>query len=207
VKSSRAIERLCRRDAGHRSILCEHVPDHAVMARLRRRHVDRLQAVFAMVLRMCRDAGLIRLGLVVLDGTKVKAHASLEANRSAATIEEQVRRMLAEAESMDQGEDRLARLCACADVQRAVGASAHAAQAEDEAGPDHLRPARRVGGAGHWPDEGPPGRRTVLDARPRRMPGRVACASRRAQAAQAAPGVCPAQGGSPSDGRKAGNRA
>jgi hypothetical protein len=36
---------------------------------------------------MCRDAGLIRLGLVVLDGTKVKASASLEANRSAATVD------------------------------------------------------------------------------------------------------------------------
>ena len=106
VKSSRAIERLCRRDAGYRYIVGEHVPDHSVIARFRRRHIDRLQAVFATVLRMCRDAGLIRLGLVVLDGTKVKANASLDANRSAATIDEQVTRMLAEAESADQREDR-----------------------------------------------------------------------------------------------------
>jgi transposase len=106
VKSSRAIERLCRRDAGYRYIVCAHVPDHTVIARFRRRHVDKLQAVFATVLRMCREAGLLRLGLVVLDGTKVKANASLEANRSAATIEEQVRRLLAEAESVDRREDR-----------------------------------------------------------------------------------------------------
>lgn len=106
VKSSRAIERLCRRDAGYRYIVSEHVPDHSVIARFRRRHIDRLQAVFATVLRMCRDAGLVRLGLVVLDGTKVKANASLDANRSAATIDEQVTRMLAEAESVDQREDR-----------------------------------------------------------------------------------------------------
>ncbi len=106
VKSSRAIERLCRRDAGYRYIVGEHVPDHTVIARFRRRHIDRLQAVFAIVLRMCRDAGLIRLGLVALDGTKVKANASLDANRSAATIDEQVTRMLAEAQSVDQREDR-----------------------------------------------------------------------------------------------------
>ncbi len=106
VKSSRAIERLCRRDAGYRYIVGEHVPDHSVIARFRRRHIARLQAVFATVLRMCRNAGLIRLGLVVLDGTKVKANASLDANRSAVTIDEQVTRMLAEAESMDQREDR-----------------------------------------------------------------------------------------------------
>lgn len=70
VRSSRAIERLCGRDAGYRFIVAEHQPDHTVIARFRRRHVERLEAVFVRVLEMCRDAGLIRLGLVVLDGTK-----------------------------------------------------------------------------------------------------------------------------------------
>src|SRR3954452_11477067 len=107
VRSSRAIERLCGRDAGYRFIVGEHVPDHTVIARFRRRHVERLEAIFVRVLEMCRDAGLIRLGLVVLDGTKVKADASLEANRSAATIDEQVARMVTEAASADRREDRL----------------------------------------------------------------------------------------------------
>ena len=107
VRSSRAIERLCGRDAGYRFIVGAHVPDHTVISRFRRRHVERLEAVFVRVLEMCRDAGLIRLGLVVLDGTKVKASASLEANRSAATIDHQVARMVAEAESADRREDRL----------------------------------------------------------------------------------------------------
>jgi hypothetical protein len=106
MTSRQAIERLCRRDAGYRSIVCEHVPDHTVSARFRRRHIDKPAAVFTTVLRMCRDAGLIRRGLVVLDGTKVKANASLEANRSAAMLDEQVRRMLADAQSPDQGENR-----------------------------------------------------------------------------------------------------
>jgi transposase len=75
--------------------VAEHVPDHTVIARFRRRHVERLEAIFVRVLEMCRDAGLIRLGLVVLDGTKVKANALLEVNRSAATIDEQVGRMMA----------------------------------------------------------------------------------------------------------------
>jgi hypothetical protein len=92
--SSRAIERLCRRDAGYRQACARPHGDCAVMP----------AAVFATALRMCRDAELIRL--VVLDGTKVKANASLEANRSAATLDEQVRRMLAEAESTDKCKDR-----------------------------------------------------------------------------------------------------
>jgi hypothetical protein len=105
VTSSRAIERVCRRDAGERSILCAPVPDHTVIARLCRRHIDMPVAVFATVLRRCRDAGLIRRGLAVLDGTRVTANVSLDADRSAATLEEQVRRMLAEAESTDQRRD------------------------------------------------------------------------------------------------------
>jgi hypothetical protein len=64
------------------------VPDHTVIARFRRRHIDKPAAVFTTVLRMCCDAGLIWLGLVVLDGTKVKADDSLDANRSAATVDE-----------------------------------------------------------------------------------------------------------------------
>ncbi|HUF45991.1 MAG TPA: transposase [Aestuariivirgaceae bacterium] len=107
VRSSRAIERLCGRDAGYRFIVGEHVPDHTVIARFRRRHVGRLRGVFLHVLDLCREAGLIRLGLVVLDGTKVKASAALDGNRTAATIEEQIARMMAEAEASDAQEDRL----------------------------------------------------------------------------------------------------
>ena len=60
VRSSRAIEQLCGRDAGYRFIVGEHVPDHTVIARFRRRHVERLDAVFVRVLKMCREARLIR---------------------------------------------------------------------------------------------------------------------------------------------------
>lgn len=106
IRSSRAIERLCRRDAGYRFIVGEDVPDHTVIARFRRRHAERMKSVFLHVLELCREAGLIRLGLVALDGTKVKANAALDANRTASTIAEQISRMLAEAEATDAQEDR-----------------------------------------------------------------------------------------------------
>src|SRR5438874_11280674 len=79
VRSSRAIERLCGRDAGYRFIVGAHVPDHTVIARFRRRHVAHMREVFVAVLRLCREAGLVRLGLVALDGTKVRANAALDA--------------------------------------------------------------------------------------------------------------------------------
>jgi hypothetical protein len=62
--------------------------------------------VFLAVLELCRAAGLIRLGLVALDGTKVKANAALDANRTASSIEAEIARMLAEAEAVDAREDR-----------------------------------------------------------------------------------------------------
>src|SRR3954466_1166934 len=74
TRSSRAIERLCGRDAGFRFIVGSAVPDHTVIARFRRRHVDRMRAVFLAVLELCREAGLVRVGLVALDGTKVEAN-------------------------------------------------------------------------------------------------------------------------------------
>ena len=48
-----------------------------------------MKEVFVQVLDLCREAGLIRLGLVALDGTKIKANAGLDANRTAATLDEQ----------------------------------------------------------------------------------------------------------------------
>ena len=106
VRSSRVIERLCRRDAGYRFIVGDEVPDHTAIARFRQRHVGEMKGVFLQVLDLCREAGLIRLGLVALDGTEVTANAGLDANRTASTIGEQVSRMLAEAEATDAQEDR-----------------------------------------------------------------------------------------------------
>jgi transposase len=106
VRSSRVIERLCGRDAGYRFVVGEDVPDHTVIARFRRRHAERMKIVFLQVLELCREAGLVRLGLVALDGTKVKANAALDANRTASSIKEQIARMLADAEATDAQEDR-----------------------------------------------------------------------------------------------------
>lgn len=105
VRSSRAIERLCHRDAGYRFIVCDNLPDHTVIARFRQRHSAEMKTVFLAVLRLCREAGLVRLGLIALDGTKVQANASLEANRTAASIEAEIEKILAEAEATDVKED------------------------------------------------------------------------------------------------------
>ena len=102
VRSSRSIERLCRRDAGYRFIVGDDVPDHSVIARFRQRHAERMKGVFLQVLELCREAGLIRLGLVALDGTKVGANASkhkalswAHAERIEAQLRQEVQGLLA----------------------------------------------------------------------------------------------------------------
>ena len=107
LRSSRKIEQLCRRDAGFRLIVGDEVPDHSVIARFRRRHAADMQVLFVEVLKLCRAAGLLRLGMVALDGTKINANAALDANRTAGSLAEEVAAMFAEATAVDAAEDAL----------------------------------------------------------------------------------------------------
>jgi len=106
-RSSRRIERLCERDVAFRVIAANHTPDHATIARFRQRNAKALERLFIETLRLCAEAGLVKAGLVALDGTKVEANAALSANRTHRHLEEAVRKMLAEAESKDAEEDAL----------------------------------------------------------------------------------------------------
>ncbi len=64
-------------------IVGHEVPDHTVIARFRKRHRKEFEALFVEVLKLCHAAGLVRLGVVALDGSKIKANAALSANRTA----------------------------------------------------------------------------------------------------------------------------
>lgn len=108
VQSSRRIERACHSDVAFRVITANEQPDHTTVARFRRRHLEALKGLFVQSLRLCAAAGLVRVGLVALDGTKIAAAASLDKNRSRAFIDEQVAEMLAAAEAIDQAEEAAA---------------------------------------------------------------------------------------------------
>jgi hypothetical protein len=74
--SSRKIERATWEDVGFRVLSGDQHPDHDSIASFRRRHIEALGALFVQVLRLCQHAGLVKLGQVAIDGTKVKANAS-----------------------------------------------------------------------------------------------------------------------------------
>jgi transposase len=104
-RSSRRIETLCRRDIAYRVICANQVPDHATIARFRAEHAAALEQLFGQVLRLCARAGLVRLGLIALDGTKIAANASLDASRTAESLEAEIRAILDEAAVADAAED------------------------------------------------------------------------------------------------------
>jgi transposase len=103
-RSSRGIERACREDVVYKLITSMMVPDHSTIAEFRRRHEQALGELFTSVLGLCREAGLVEVGVIAIDGTKIRANASRGANR---TYERLVADILKEAEETDRWEDGL----------------------------------------------------------------------------------------------------
>ena len=92
VTSSRRIERLCGQDLAFMVICAGRAPDHVTVARFRRQFAETAAPFFAQVLLLCARLGMGRVGVVAIDGTKIAADASRDANRS----EEGLRRLAAE---------------------------------------------------------------------------------------------------------------
>ena len=101
-RSSRRIERRCVEDVATRVICANQGPDHTTIARFRQRHETSLAELFGEVLALCADAGLVRIGVIAVDGTKVHANASERATRSYEAI---AREILADAAAVDAEED------------------------------------------------------------------------------------------------------
>ena len=76
VYSSRRIAKACRERVDFMSIVALDPPDFRTVSDFRKRHLKALSALFVQVLRLCEKAGLVKLGHVALDGTKIKANAS-----------------------------------------------------------------------------------------------------------------------------------
>ena len=98
-RSSRGIERACWEDVAFKVITGMRTPDHSTIAEFRRRHEAEIAELFDDVLGLCREAGLVSVGVITIDGTKIKANASMDQNRS---YRELVTQILREAEETDR---------------------------------------------------------------------------------------------------------
>lgn len=110
--SSRKIETATYEDVAYRVLSADQHPDHDTISTFRKRQLAALSGLFLQVLLLCREAGLVKLGHVALDGSKVKANASkhkaMSYERMTATekrLEAEVQQLLAKAEAADEAED------------------------------------------------------------------------------------------------------
>ena len=112
VFSSRKIVARCETDVAFRVIVGDNIPDFRTISEYRRRHLEQFQNLFVEVLRLCRESGLLKVGRLALDGTKIKANASrhkamsydrmlAEEKRLQAEIDE----LLKQAQAADDAED------------------------------------------------------------------------------------------------------
>src|SRR5215216_1637496 len=104
TRSSRVIERACSEDVAFRVIAAQQRPDHATIARFLERHQQALAGLFGEVLTLCARSGLAQVGVLAVDGTKVAANASRDANLD---YEQLAREILEEAIATDAAEDEL----------------------------------------------------------------------------------------------------
>src|SRR3989454_11668299 len=119
IVSSRKLERATYRDVAVRMLCADQHPDHRSIARFRRRHLHALGELFVAALRLCKQARLVGLGVLAVDGTKLRANASrhkamsyermgkkeIEVEAEIAAIRANVRALLEEAEAVDAAED------------------------------------------------------------------------------------------------------
>jgi transposase len=105
VTSSRRIEAMLEVDIAFRYLAANNQPDFRTINGFRTTHLDALLGVFVDVLELCRDAGMVKLGRVALDGHRVSGDASLSENRKRERLEQQVQQLLDEAASIDAREN------------------------------------------------------------------------------------------------------
>jgi len=112
LPSSRKIEKACWEDAAFRVLTGNQQPDHSRISDFRRLHLNALAGLFVQVLRLCQKAGLVSLGHVALDGTKIRANASKHKAmshermlKSEKQLEAEMRALLRKAELIDAQED------------------------------------------------------------------------------------------------------
>jgi transposase len=112
VVSSRKIERACYEDLAFRVLTGNQQPDHSRISEFRRRNLEALSGLFVQILRFCQEAGMVSLGHVALDGTKVQANASKHKAMShermlkaEAQLEKEIKELMRKAEILDAQED------------------------------------------------------------------------------------------------------
>jgi chemotaxis protein histidine kinase CheA len=113
VFSSRRLEKATHEDVGFRVLCGGHHPDHSTISTFRKTYLPQLSDLFLQVLRLCQEAGLVKLGHVALDGTKMQGNASKHKamsysgmKRKEEELRAEIETLLKNAQAADEAEDR-----------------------------------------------------------------------------------------------------
>jgi transposase len=140
--SSRGLEQACREQIAFRYLCGNVIPDHSTISRFRSRYMDQVTGLLSQSLGLCAEAGLVNLGVVAIDGTKIQANASLASNRTYETLAKELEKAAAALDhakaqaapgmrlgkEFQRAEERLSRLSAAKEQLEAKQAEAAAAQ-------------------------------------------------------------------------------
>src|ERR1039457_361418 len=100
--SSRQIEAETYEDLGVRYLAADEHPDHSTLAEFRKRHLEALAGLFTQALQLCQKAGLVKLGHVAIDGSKIQGNARKHKAMSYGHMSEAEKKLQAEGEGLLQ---------------------------------------------------------------------------------------------------------
>ena len=114
IRSGRKIATRCETDTAYMYLAEMYRPDFRTLNDFRKNHLQQIEGYFLQIVRLCQDLGMIQVGEISLDGTKIRANASAKRSKDQASyqdwlrrIEEKIQQILQEADRVDAEEDRL----------------------------------------------------------------------------------------------------
>jgi transposase len=105
MRSSRKIETACLSDVRFRYVSAGMMPDHSTLSRFRSKHEDQIVDFFSKTVRLAHEMGMKKMGTIAIDGTKIKANASLASNKTKDGLKEELKAIVEEASQQDEKEN------------------------------------------------------------------------------------------------------
>jgi transposase len=107
IRSSREIYKMTHTDTAFMYLAAMQHPDFRTICRFRSGHLDSIKDVFSQVVTVCKEMGMLGVGKISLDGTKVKANASVKQSKTADALEKEIEKILKESIEIDKAEDEM----------------------------------------------------------------------------------------------------
>jgi len=107
IRSSRELDKMTHTDTAFMYLAAMQHPDFRTICRFRSTHLDSIKDVFSQVVTVCKEMGMLGVGKISLDGTKIKANASVKQSKNADALDKEIDKILKESIEIDKAEDEM----------------------------------------------------------------------------------------------------